>query len=85
MKIGKHLPLFFLSILFALVLPHFHDQAHADPTMTEFSVPTLSSDPQGIIPGPDGNLWFTEVLGNKVGRITPSGTITEFSIPMGIK
>src|SRR6266704_3137395 len=81
MKIGKHLPLFFLSILFALVLPHFHDQAHADPTMTEFSVPTLSSDPQGIIPGPDGNLWFTEVLGNKVGRITPSGTITEFSIP----
>ncbi len=35
---------------------------------TEFSVPTASAAPQDI---PDGNLWFTEGGGNKIGRITP--------------
>src|SRR5262249_47267100 len=30
--------------------------------------------------GPDGNLWFVEQSG-KVGRITPSGAVTEFPIP----
>ena len=30
--------------------------------------------------GSDGNLWFTEMVG-KIGRITPAGVITEFSIP----
>jgi streptogramin lyase len=29
----------------------------------------------------DGNLWFTEFMANKIGRITPSGTITEFVVP----
>ncbi len=32
---------------------------------------------------PDGNLWFVEQGGNYVGRITTSGTITEFLIPTG--
>src|SRR5207244_12278056 len=27
--------------------------------------------------GPDGNLWFTENKGNKIGQITPTGEITE--------
>ncbi|MCA1697069.1 MAG: hypothetical protein LC749_21425, partial [Actinobacteria bacterium] len=31
--------------------------------------------------GPDGNLWFTEVSVNRIGRITPTGTITQFLIP----
>jgi streptogramin lyase len=38
-------------------------------------------DPYGITTGHDGNVWFTEWLGNRVGRITPSGAITEFPIP----
>jgi streptogramin lyase len=33
------------------------------------------------VAGIDGNLYFTESEGNKIGRITPSGTITEFPIP----
>jgi streptogramin lyase len=33
--------------------------------------------PSGICLGQDGNLWFTEE-GYKIGRITPSGVITEF-------
>ena len=35
----------------------------------------------GITTGPDGNLWFTEFGAGKIGRITPSGSITEFPIP----
>lgn len=34
---------------------------------------------QYISPGPDGNMWFTERDGNRIGRITPQGQITEFS------
>ena len=30
--------------------------------------------------GPDGNLWFTEFVGNRIGRITPAGAITEFAL-----
>jgi eukaryotic-like serine/threonine-protein kinase len=41
-------------------------------TITEFPVPTASSSPSGITAGPDGNLWFTEYDGNKIGRITSS-------------
>ncbi len=32
-----------------------------------------------ITAGPDGNLWFTERNGNKIGRITTGGVITEFT------
>ena len=31
--------------------------------------------------GPDGNIWFAEA--GHIGRITPSGTITEFAYPNG--
>ena len=34
----------------------------------EFPVPTATSGPLGITAGPDGNLWFTEALGNKIGQ-----------------
>ena len=33
-----------------------------------------------ITAGPDGNLWFTEQTGNRVGRITPAGVVSEFGI-----
>jgi streptogramin lyase len=50
-------------------------------------VPTPKSGPTGIAVGADGNLWFTELLGNNIGRITPSGVFTEFATsrrPWGI-
>ena len=50
-------------------------------TITEFPIPTVNSAPNRIASGPDGNLWFTERGGNKIGRITPAGVITEFPIP----
>jgi streptogramin lyase len=34
----------------------------------------------GITAGPDGNLWFTEYHGDRIGRINPTtGEVTEFS------
>jgi streptogramin lyase len=42
---------------------------------------TGDTEPAGVTAGPDGNVWFTEEAGNRIGRITPSGTITEFPIP----
>jgi len=40
---------------------------------------TGGTDPWTTAPGPDGNVWFTDRVGKKIGRITPAGTITEFS------
>jgi len=31
--------------------------------------------------GSDGNIWFTEQTGSKIGRITTGGKITEFALP----
>ena len=42
---------------------------------------TPGGGPEDITTGPDGNLWFTEFFGDLVGRITPSGEITEFTLP----
>lgn len=50
-------------------------------TVTHFPTPTFPSRPYTIVPGPDGNLWFTESTGNQLGRITPNGVITEFPVP----
>jgi virginiamycin B lyase len=36
-----------------------------------------------IVVGADKNLWFTEVGGNALGRITTAGMLTEF--PFGAK
>jgi hypothetical protein len=46
--------------------------ASADPlgAITEFSTGiTEGSSPSGIAAGPDGNLWFTEPRGDRIGRI----------------
>ena len=52
-------------------------------TITEFSTGmTAGAYPYGITAGPDGNLWFTEFNGDRIGRITPAGVITEFSTGM---
>ena len=48
--------------------------------ITEFSDGiTAVAGHSGITIGPDGNLWFTEQQGNRIGRITPPGVVTEFS------
>ncbi len=49
--------------------------------VSEFSIPTAHSGPDGIAAGSDGNLWFTESGGSQIGRITPAGELSEFSVP----
>jgi streptogramin lyase len=56
-------------------------RAQGTVTISEFPITTANSNPQNITSGPDGNLWFTEFNGEKIGKITPSGTITEYAIP----
>ena len=51
-------------------------------TVTEFTLPTITSGAGRIAPGPDGALWFAGDP-SAIGRITTSGKITEFPIPGG--
>ena len=53
-------------------------EAMAQVVITEFG-DALVSQPRAITAGADGNLWFTEPSGNRIGRISPSGAVTEFS------
>src|ERR1035441_1767262 len=48
---------------------------------TEYAIPTTSSQPFAVTPGPDGALWFTEMHGNNIRRITTGGAVTEYRIP----
>jgi streptogramin lyase len=41
---------------------------------------TFGSGPKDIVAGPDGNLWFTQYAANRIGRLTPSGVVTDFSV-----
>src|SRR3954463_6608608 len=45
--------------------------------------PSGVSQPQEVIAGPDGNIWFTESFGSKIARITPAGSTTFFSTTAG--
>src|SRR5215207_2269552 len=62
---------------------------------TQYKVLTANSEPRYVTPGSDGNLWFTEgadfftpnadpdtggTFHNQIGRITPTGEITEFRV-----
>src|SRR5947208_849073 len=46
---------------------------------TTFSLGSTIVD--DIASGADGNLWFVERAANRIGRITPAGTVAEFPIP----
>ncbi len=73
----------FCAMLFVLILGFviFVSSPANAVTINEFTVPTANSNLGDIATGPDGNLWFTEFDGNKIGRITTAGAITEFTIP----
>jgi virginiamycin B lyase len=80
---------FLFAIGFAVVLGL--PAMTAAQTVTEFPLPNGNGNPDGITPGPDGALWFTEegavdIRGNiqgpgKIGRITTDGAITEYAVP----
>jgi virginiamycin B lyase len=53
----------------------------AQVTFTEYPIPTAAANAGAITTGADGNLWFAELAGNKIGKVTTSGAITEYAIP----
>jgi streptogramin lyase len=72
----------FLPLIVALLLlagiPHAGAQQS---DLSEFPVPTANALLQGIVTGPDGNLWFAERSANAIARMTPGGVVTEFALP----
>jgi streptogramin lyase len=55
--------------------------------LKQYKVPTAGSSPEHITRATDGNFWFTEsfindqnVSPHNVGRITPTGQVTEFNV-----
>jgi YD repeat-containing protein len=52
------------------------------PAVSQYSVPGTGEHLlTGIAAGPDGNAWFIEHLGNKVGKINTSGGVTTYPLP----
>jgi streptogramin lyase len=49
-------------------------------SVTEWDAHPSGSFPVDITAGPDGNMWFVSQSPEFVGRITPDGTITHFSV-----
>lgn len=50
--------------------------------LTEYALPA-SSNPEGIAPGPEESLWFTNGGTDKIGKITTAGAVTEYSATKG--
>jgi streptogramin lyase len=48
---------------------------------TDFALASASSAPDSIALGGDGAMWFTESVGNAIGRIDSSGAVHEYAIP----
>ncbi|HEX9149450.1 MAG TPA: lyase, partial [Thermoanaerobaculia bacterium] len=68
--------------LFLLLLPPALGAAEWKVSIREFDVPTASSRPHDPEVAPDGSLWYTGQLANKMGRLDPrTGTIKEFALP----
>jgi len=53
----------------------------AQVTYTEYPIPAAGVFPRQIVTGSDGNIWFTEDNIPGIGRITPTGVVTEFAVP----
>jgi virginiamycin B lyase len=73
----------------AIVLSAMLSAAQAAPVgkLKQYRVPTAGSSPKHITQATDGNFWFTESFVNdqnatihKIGRITPTGQVTEFEV-----
>lgn len=66
--------IFLMGLLSLAVLSSAQDVSFKEYQLSGSPVPT------SITAGPDGALWFTEYFGNKIGRITTTGTITEYPV-----
>ncbi|HEX5853552.1 MAG TPA: hypothetical protein VFY36_10715, partial [Solirubrobacteraceae bacterium] len=51
--------------------------------LDEYPLTPAGSAPSGITLGPDGNVWFSDSGDGRVGKVTPSGGITEYPTGFG--
>jgi virginiamycin B lyase len=60
------------------------DVAELKVTIREWPVPTKGAHPHDPAVGPDGALWFTEQMANKLGRLDPNtGEFKEYALVEG--
>src|SRR5579871_4325511 len=59
--------------------------SHADgsPIIIEYATPSATSSPQGIVVGPDGEIWYAETAAGKIAVQRPNQSAVEFSLPNG--
>jgi len=76
-----------LGVLFAAASPRHRPPSWPTPaadlkvTIREWPVPTKGAHPHDPAVGPDGSLWFTEQMVNKIGRLNPStGEFKEYPL-----
>src|SRR4051794_16897485 len=50
----------------------------AAPVPGQVSLYTSINNPRGIVQGPDGALWYTNVGTNSIGRLSSSGEVVEY-------
>lgn len=77
-----------VGVLVALASPRHHapaqpgDVTDLKVTIHEWAVPTKGAHPHDPAVGPDGALWFTEQMANKIGRLDPNtGEFKEYPLP----
>jgi virginiamycin B lyase len=76
-----------VGVLVALASPRHHsptqpgDVTDLQVTIREWDVPTKGAHPHDPAVGPDGALWFTEQMTNKLGRLDPNtGEFKEYPL-----
>jgi virginiamycin B lyase len=84
------LGLLLVGVLMALASPKHRppaqpgDVAELKVKIREWSVPTKGAHPHDPAVGPDGALWFTEQMANKLGRLDPkTGNFREYPLVYG--
>src|SRR5919206_933951 len=55
--------------------------ADNDVRITEIPVQIPFPGPLMVAPGPDGNVWYTGGINREIGRVTPTGSFTNFPAP----
>jgi len=77
-----------VAVLVALASPRHRPPAQPgdvtalNVTIHEWAVPSKGGHPHDPAVGPDGALWFTEQMANKLGRLDPqTGEIKEYPLP----
>jgi streptogramin lyase len=81
-RVSRRLTAALASVAALVALPASAQANH--PSITGFSTGlTVANAPADITEGPDGNLWFTtQGILPGVGRITPTGSITEYPVAL---